>query len=93
MEIATIRDLLIIILFSLLIIVIIAGSIYGFIVYRRVNRAIQNAMETIRRPIRTIEKIFAYATGGAKGVGEAFSILRGKDGTKDEHTTNTITRH
>ncbi len=88
MDTATIRDLLIIILFSLLIIIIIASSIAGFILYRRLNKTVRNAVETIQRPIRSVQRIFAYARGGAKGVGEAFNILMGKDGTDHEHSTD-----
>ena len=86
MEIMTVRDLLIIILFSLLIIIIIGGSIAAFIVYRKVNRTIKNITESIQRPIRFVEKIVAYARGGAKGIGEAFEIFAGRDGKKHEET-------
>ncbi len=88
MEIATIRDLMIIILFSLLIIMIIAGSIIGFILYRRWSKTVRNAVETVQRPIRSVQRIFAYAKGGAKGVEEAFNIMMGKDGTDHEHSTD-----
>lgn len=88
MEIETVRDLVIIILFSLLIIIIIGGSIAAYIIYRKVDRKIKETMESIKRPIRSVERMIAYVRGGAKGVKEAFGIITGKDGTKHEQTVN-----
>jgi hypothetical protein len=87
MDIANIRDLVIIILFSLLIILTIAGSIIAFILYRRVNKTVQNTVETVERPVRKVERIFAYARGGTKGFGEAINIILGRGG-KNEHQAN-----
>jgi hypothetical protein len=87
MDIATVRDLLIIILFALLIIVIIGGSIAAFIIYRRVNKTVKNTVNTVERPIRFAEKIFAYTRGGTKGFGEAVNIILGRR-VDHEHQTN-----
>ncbi len=87
MDITTIRDLLIIILYSLLTIIIIGGSVAAFIVYRKVNKTVQNTVETVQRPVRFAEKLVAYARGGTKGFGEAVNIIIGR-GVNHEHQTN-----
>jgi hypothetical protein len=84
MDVPFIRDLLIIILYSLLTIVIIGGSIAGYIFYRRFSKRVKDTVDTVERPIRTAEKIFAYARGGGKGILEAIGIMTGRN-EKHEH--------
>lgn len=80
MDVAFIRDLMIIILYALLTIIIIVGSIVGFIAYRRVNRRVQETVETVQRPVKFAQKVAAYARGGSKGLFQAFNVIIGRDG-------------
>jgi uncharacterized protein YxeA len=80
MDVAFIRDLMIIILYALLTIIIIGGSIAAFIIYRRVNKRVQETVDTVQRPVKFAQKVVAYARGGSKGLFQAFNVVVGRDG-------------
>ena len=88
MDIATTRDIVIIVLFSILTILIIGGSIAAFIIYRKVSKSIKDTKAKIMSPIIKVQRILAYVRGGAKGLSESLDILRGRE-VKHEHQTTS----
>jgi len=81
-DIGAIRDLLIIILYSLITIIIIGAAIGAFIAYRKAK----NAMEKFQRPFKNMQHGFAFVRGAIKGLGDSFDIFRGREVKHEDQT-------